>query len=141
MATERSAGAIIYRITAEGDLRFLLLQAALGKPWGFPKGKLDRGETEEQAARREIAEEAGLQEIAFAPDFRYVVRYTFRRGRVLIRKDVVYFLARTDNPDVQISWEHVAFRWAPLDEALELVNYENAREALRRANAHIHQHR
>ncbi|HEX2951281.1 MAG TPA: NUDIX domain-containing protein [Armatimonadota bacterium] len=137
MATEKSAGAVIYKVTEDGNLLFLLLQPGPGKPWGFPKGKIDYGETEEEAARREIAEESGLTEIELDTDFRLVIHYTYRHGKTIVRKDVVYFVARTLTSQIRISWEHVAYRWATLHEALELVVYENARNTLRKAFEHI----
>ena len=127
----------MYRVTSDGTLLFLLLQAQTGKPWGFPKGKIDAGESEEEAARREVTEEAGLSALSFESGFRQVVRYTFRRGRLLVKKDVVYFLACAQTDEVHISWEHVAFRWAALREALDLVAYDNARELLQSANAFL----
>ena len=140
MVKEQSAGAIVYRITEDGNIVYLLLQATAGKPWGFPKGKLNAGETDEAAARREIAEEAGLERLTFDDDFRRVVHYHYRRGRALVRKEVIYFLTRAESPEVHLSWEHVAYQWAPRDEALELVHYENARELLRKAHLHLEQH-
>ncbi|HEY3417510.1 MAG TPA: NUDIX domain-containing protein [Armatimonadota bacterium] len=134
MASEKSAGAVVYRVTGDGNLVYLLLQPSRGKPWGFPKGKIDAGETEEEAARREIAEEAGLMPVDLDPTFRHVVHYVYRRGRSLIRKEVVYFLARTSVSDVHLSFEHVASRWADLDAALDLVVFENARAILRKAD-------
>ena len=137
MNTEKSAGAVIYRMTDDRNVLFLLLQAAPGKPWGFAKGKMDEGETEEMAARREIAEEADLPQVAFDPDFRHVVRYLYRRGRAMISKEVVYFLARTETEEVNISWEHVAYRWVTLAEGLTLIYYENARNTLLDAYKHL----
>lgn len=140
MAIEKSAGAVIYRVTEDGNLLFLLLQPATGKPWGFPKGKLNPGESEEESARREIAEEAGLREIDLDPKFRHVVHYTYRRGRTLIKKEVVYFLARAATPEVCLSWEHIAFCWVSFDEALRLVVFENARETLRKVKKFLAAH-
>jgi 8-oxo-dGTP pyrophosphatase MutT (NUDIX family) len=137
MAREKSAGAVVYRVTEDGNLLYLLLQPAPGKPWGFPKGKLDKGETEEQAARREISEEAGLPAVEFETNFRHVVHYTYRRGRSVVRKDVIYFLAQTMTAEVRISWEHSAYRWATVEDALDLVVYENAQEVLRQAHEHL----
>ena len=137
MIREKSAGAVVYRVSEDGSIMYLLLQAVAGKPWGFPKGKLDRGETEDVAARREIAEEAGLTDIVFDPHFRCVVQYTYRIARSLVKKEVVYFLGRTMTSEVHLSWEHVACMWAPLDEALELVHFENARDLLLAASHHL----
>jgi len=140
MIREKSAGAIIYRVTENGHIYYLLLQARAGKPWGFPKGKINAGESDEGAARREIFEEAGLDDIAFDDDFRHVVQYHYRRGRTVVKKEVIYFLARADRSDMHLSWEHVAYQWAPLTEAFELVHYENARELLRKAHRHLEKH-
>jgi len=137
MATEKSAGAVVYRLTEDHTLLFLLLQAAPGKPWGFPKGKLDPGETEENAALREIEEETSLNQLVLDEDFRLAIHYNYRRGRKLVKKEVIYFLARAETAEVHISWEHVAFRWASLKEAFELVAYENARDTLRKACTHL----
>jgi len=137
MAKEQSAGAVIYRIAKDGSLLYLMLQPAEGKPWGFPKGKINIGETEEIAARRETAEEAGLEELAFEPDFRHVVYYIYRRGRSTVKKDVVYFLARANTPDVRISWEHVHYRWVPYEDAIGLLVYESAQETLRLAHGYL----
>jgi bis(5'-nucleosidyl)-tetraphosphatase len=137
MVKEHSAGAVIYRISEDGTYRFLLLQPAPGKPWGFPKGKLHRDENEEEAARREIAEETGLQSVELDATFRYVIHYLYRRGRLLVEKDVTYFLVRVDTSDVQLSWEHVAYRWATLEDSLDLVVFENARETLQRTYRHL----
>lgn len=137
MVKEQSAGAVVYRETEDGERLFLLLQPAPGKPWGFPKGKLDRGETVEAAARREIAEETGLTAITLDPEFRHAIQYLFHRGRTVVTKDVTYFLAHTDSTAVRISHEHTAFRWASLDDSMELVIFDNARETLRRVAAHL----
>jgi len=137
MVKEHSAGAVVYRIAEDGRYLFLLLQPAPGKPWGFPKGKLNRGESEEEAACREIAEETGLRAIEFDPDFRSVIHYRYRRGRTLVDKEVTYFLARALSTEIYLSWEHVAYRWATPRDSMELVVFENAREALRRVKTHL----
>ena len=137
MITEKSAGAVVYRNVGDGARLYLLLQPAPGKPWGFPKGKLDPGETDAEAARREIAEEAGLTELTVDPDFRHVVHYFYHRGRVTVKKDVVYFLARVDTDEIHISWEHVAYRWVALEDAWDLVSFENTRDTLRKADDHL----
>jgi len=51
---ERSAGAVVYRRTSRGRI-FLLLQNA-GR-WDFPKGRVEKGETEAQTVLREVEEE------------------------------------------------------------------------------------
>lgn len=59
MIHEHSAGSIIYRKN-NGQIEFLIVESVLHHTWGFPKGHLEKGETEENAAKREVAEEVGL---------------------------------------------------------------------------------
>jgi len=56
---EFSAGAVIFKRKDNGIL-FLAVCSARNKIWGFPKGHLDPGETEKEAATREIKEETNL---------------------------------------------------------------------------------
>lgn len=65
--TERSAGAVLFLRRGE-TLQYVLVQSRTGE-WGFPKGHLEAGETEYQAALREIFEETGAR-AALLPGFR-----------------------------------------------------------------------
>ena len=56
---EKSWGAIVYEIR-DHHKYFLLVKNKNGKHWGFPKGHIEVGETEEQTAKREIKEETNL---------------------------------------------------------------------------------
>lgn len=126
---ERSAGVIIFRPPGE----FLLLD--YGKHWDFPKGHIKKGETELAAATRELAEETGLLDVRFLPDFRHEITYFFRKPRRgLVRKSVVFFLAEAAKGDVTLSHEHVGFEWLNFDRAIERVTFPTAKEVLRRAN-------
>jgi len=55
--------------------------------WTFPKGKLDEGETFEQAALREVAEETGMN--CHVLRFVGTTNYTHRKGKPKI---VAYYL-------------------------------------------------
>lgn len=55
-----AAGGIIVRRDREA-LRTLIIHRPRHNDWSFPKGKLDPGETFEQAALREVYEETGLR--------------------------------------------------------------------------------
>jgi 8-oxo-dGTP pyrophosphatase MutT (NUDIX family) len=124
---EKSAGAVVYRETDDGRL-YLLLQNA-GR-WDFPKGGVERGESELQTVRREVEEETGIKELRIVPGFRKVIEYFYRREGKNIHKQVVYLLALTDHEAVKISFEHQGFGWFPYQEALRRASYDNSKVTL-----------
>ena len=132
---ERSAGALLYRGDA-ADPHFLLLD--YGRYWDYAKGHVEKGEDDLSAARRELAEEAGITDADFDPDFRHEMTYFFHdRKKGLIKKTVVFFLARTDAVEATVSHEHVGAEFLPYEKALQRVTYENAKAALRAAKAFL----
>ena len=131
---EKSAGAVVFRETEKGRL-FLLLQNA-GR-WDFPKGGVEKGETELQTVLREVKEESGLSDVSVVPGFRRVIEYFYRRNNKNIHKQVVYLLASTKDSKVKISFEHQGFGWFPYGEALEKASYDNSKKILREADSFI----
>ena len=61
--TQTAAGVVLFRNGGEAR-RYLLMRSALTRRpiWEFPKGGVEPGETESQAAVRELWEEAGIGE-------------------------------------------------------------------------------
>ena len=131
---ERSAGAVVYRETGKGRL-YLLLQNA-GR-WDFPKGGVEKGESELQTAVREVEEESGITDLSFIPGFRKVIEYFYRREGKNIHKQVVYLLASTGDGSVKISFEHQGFGWFPYHEALLKASYDNSKKTLTEAEQYV----
>lgn len=135
---ERSAGVILFREdpAATGGRRFLLLD--YGKYWDYPKGHVEKDESDQDAAVRELAEETGITNAEFLEGFAEEIAYFFRHPkRGLVRKTVVFFLARTDTTDVALSDEHVGYDWLGADEALKRVKYPTAKQVFRAATAFL----
>lgn len=126
---ERSSGFVVYCLK-EGQPLYLLLRSSRNDCWGLPKGKLDPGETDHQAALRELAEETGITDIEPHDGFERTITYWFTRSGQRIHKAVRYFLARVSSQDVRISSEHSEFGWFTLEQARERIVFSNLREAV-----------
>jgi len=138
MPIEKSAGAIIFR-KEEGKIYYLLLHypsSAKAKKdyWDFPKGHIDKGEKELDAARREIEEETGLKNVEFVDGFKEWIKYFFKFKEENILKFVTFYLAKTGNKNVKVSFEHIGYKWSLFEEALEQLTFENAKGILKKAN-------
>lgn len=139
MADERSAGAVVFYQEGRAEPEYLLLHYTAGH-WDFPKGNIEAGESEVQAATREIREETGITDVEFLDGFRMKIEYRYRHGRRVVLKEVVLFLARTHTRQVTLSHEHVGFAWRKFDDALDHLTYSNAMNILSAAKDYLHKH-
>lgn len=130
---ETSAGGVVVRMV-DGSPRYLLIRDSYGH-WGFPKGHLERGERADTAALREVMEETGLRSVTVAASIEKI-EWFFRFRGTLIHKRCEFFLMQTDVAETkpQRSEGITACQWTPIAEAMDLIEYENARAVLRRAD-------
>ncbi len=126
---ERSCGAVV--LNQDKDRRkVLLIKNKRSAHWGFPKGHIEKGETQEETAIRETKEETGL-DIDIVDGFSCRSEYTIQ-GRV--EKAVVIFLAFAKNTDVSIQEEEIDdYIWVDLSDALKMLKFENDRGILKQA--------
>ena len=137
MIEEVSAGAVIYHDDQNvGTRKYLVLHYPAGH-WDFPKGAVEKGETEQQAAIREIFQETGLRVNAFDPTFRKEIEYNYRRQNGLAHKRVIFFLANSDTSTVRISFEHSGYEWLTFEQTVRRLTFDNARSVLREANSRL----
>ena len=126
---ERSAGAVVYN--QKKSRRYVLL---LNKErWDFPKGNMEKGESELDTVLREVGEETGIRNIEVVPGFRHVIEYYYRRDGKNVHKQVFYYLARTEEEKITISSEHEGAGWFDYGEALKKLSYNNSKATLREA--------
>lgn len=114
----------------DGEVHVLLIRDPY-RNWGLPKGHLEAGEDDRDAALREVREETGLEELIAGPEL-VTIDWKFRfRGR-RIHKFCAFFLmaAPSGRPVPERSEGITECRWVPLGDALETISYENAREVL-----------
>lgn len=129
---ERSAGVIVFRQPkGRSGVEFLLLD--YGRYWDYAKGHVEKGEDDETAARRELVEETGIEEVELLAGFSREIAYFFRSKRGLVRKSVIFFLGRAESERVKISPEHVGYAWLGFEAALERLGYASAKDVLRAA--------
>ncbi|AFU60350.1 putative NUDIX hydrolase [Candidatus Nitrososphaera gargensis Ga9.2] len=138
MVDERSAGAVMFYMEGTAEPEYLLLHYTAGH-WDFPKGNIEAGESEKQAAIREIREETGITDVEFLDSFRMKIEYKYRHGRRLVQKEVVLFLAQTRTRQVTISHEHIGFAWKKFDDAIQQLTYRNAKNLLLAAKEYLQQ--
>mgnify|MGYP001573817518 CR=1 FL=1 len=151
MPREKSAGVIIY-LLENGMPNYLLLHytpSEKGKHghWGFTKGHVEEGETEEETAKREAGEETGIKDLKIMPGFKELEKYFFRRSYGLsgearkkapwVFKLVVFYLAETKTKEIKISDEHIGYVWLPFEEALKKISFKNSKKLLKKANDYI----
>lgn len=134
MKSEKSCGAVIYRKNGQ-NIEFLAVRSrGFSGFWGFPKGHVEEGETEEETCIREIMEETGLR-VQLVKNFREVDYYILGSG---IKKEVVYFLALAENSQVTKQEEEIAdFGWGDFQDVYYLLTYNSAKEVLKKANCFL----
>lgn len=127
-----SSGGVIFR-HHNGNVEIGLIALRGGRIWALPKGRLEAGETLEQAACREVMEETGLigEVVRRIGEISYWF-YAKEEG-VKIHKTVHFFLIRhLEGETSNDSWEVDEARWWPLDEALKVLTYKSERETVER---------
>ena len=102
--------------------------------WSLPKGHIEEGETPEQAALREVAEETGIQsEIERSLG---VIDFWFMAGGKRIHKTVHHYLFREDGGVLAAQETEVdEVAWFPLAEIVERLAYPDEQKLIARTNA------
>jgi 8-oxo-dGTP diphosphatase len=122
----RAAGGAVLRDRDGGGVELCVVHRPRYDDWSLPKGKLDRGESFEQAAVREVLEETGLR-CRLGRELEEV-RYTDHKGR---SKLVRYWLMDVaEDVGFAPSDEVDRLRWLELPAAAALVTYDHDRELI-----------
>lgn len=138
MKTDFSCGVIPYR-TIDGRRQFLLIQHKAGH-WAFPKGHPEDGETHLQTARRELAEETGIDavQIDATRAFDESYRFTKRSGKQ-VRKRVVYYVGEVgaDQAVVLQQAEVSDHLWADAQATRDRMSFDEGRALLDEVLAYL----
>lgn len=129
MKYEKSCGAVVYREN-NGRLEFLIISHKSDGHWGFPKGHVEQGETEQDTALREVYEETGLN-IKLLDGFISREQYSPKKNVI---KEVVFFISKANDDIVNIQLcEIKEYKWAAYEEAESLLAYESSIKTLNEA--------
>lgn len=122
---EPTAGGIVFRRGKKGEVEILLIQDHKDR-WTIPKGHIEEGETAQDAARREIGEEAGLHDIDML-GWLGKIHFRYRRLEklVLITQQVYLMRVKTDGNEIQKEEWMNGIKWFSFNEALDLIEYED----------------
>lgn len=127
---EYSAGGVALR---EGSVLLIRTHDAKGRTvWAFPKGKLNAGETAQQAAIREVEEETGWRcriETELPKS-----EYWFQRAGQRVKKTVRWFRMAPVELIGETDGEVDEAAWAPIGEALGRLTYDSDREHLKQVS-------
>jgi 8-oxo-dGTP diphosphatase len=119
----RAAGGIVFRFVPGGRVEIACIFRESRGDWTFPKGKLDEGETFEEAALREVFEETGMwcQVIQFVG----TTNYTHRKGKPKI---VAYYLMSPDDGEFVPSEEVDELVWLALEQVRDHLTWDRDQE-------------
>jgi 8-oxo-dGTP diphosphatase len=114
----------------DGSLEVLLVHRPRYDDWSFPKGKLEEGETDEQAAVREVEEETGLR-----CELGRELPSTSYTDSKLRPKTVRYWEMRPVGGEAAPAHEVDEVRWLDVDAAEDLLSYDRDVEILHAVEA------
>jgi mutator protein MutT len=130
-----SAGGVAFRRHGT-QLQVALISVGAAERWQLPKGTVERGETNESAAVREVREETGIQtEVVILVDrIEYWFFSSSAGKRTHHHKFVYFYLLRALSGDIRDHDHEVnESRWVEINAAAKMLKFENERRILKRA--------
>lgn len=115
----------------ENGWHFLLIKHNEGH-WSFPKGHKETGESDKEAAMRELKEETGIKNCKIVGNNYFIEKYTFERDGGKIEKTVKFFLEEVNKEhSINLQKKEISeYKWLTFEEALKTLTFENGRKLL-----------
>jgi 8-oxo-dGTP diphosphatase len=124
-----AAGGVVHRSTPDGGPEYLIIHRDRYDDWTIPKGKLNRKETFEEAATREVREETGCK-CSPGRELGTMWYQTPNNSTKVVRFWLMEARKINFAPNAEVS----AIRWVDRHEALISLTYPRDRELLVRAH-------
>lgn len=129
MKSTRTAGGVVIN---EHTGRVLVVSQN-GDSWSLPKGHLEKGEEDLEAAEREIEEESGIARLTFVRELgsyqRHGIGYGGKGEKTDEMKTIVMFLFTTAQDDLKpLDPKNPEARWLPREDVAALLTHEKDKE-------------
>lgn len=134
MTYEKSCGAVLFT-KINNTVKYVLVEQSEGF-YSFPKGHMEKGESEIETALREIFEETNIK-ATIIEGFVRKNEYALPNKPNVI-KQVTYFIAEYSNQEIVFQKEELlGATLVTYEEAMELFQYESSKRILAEANDFI----
>lgn len=121
-----------------GKIQYVIIKSTEGD-YGFPKGHIEKGESEKETALREIREETGLH-VNIISGFRTADEYPLP-NKPDVMKQVIYFSAEFDSQTIKYQKEELLGAYLmTYPEAMSVFQFDSSKRILKEADAFIKQH-
>ena len=120
MKKVKSCGCIIFE-----NNKVLLIQQKKGN-WGFPKGRVEKNETECETAIREVKEEANIDVIIEDKNKKYIDTYYSKKDEF---KEVVLFIAKRIGGEIKPQENEIkSVEWVDILEAINRISMKSTKD-------------
>ena len=137
LKTQVSSGGVIFRENGE-ELEIALTAVRGGNVWCLPKGLINKGETSDTTALREVAEETGLHGKILEKLGEITYWYYIKEENIKCKKTVHFYLMEFETGDISDHDREVdSVAWVQIGEALKKASYKGEREIIEKARKRL----
>lgn len=133
-----SCGIVLFR--NEQGKRFYLLLCYQASHIDFSKGHREKGEALRETALRELKEETGINKVELIEGFCERISYFFNFEEKRFLKQVFFFLGKTTEKKITLSYEHQDAFWLTYKQALQKLTFQNTKNVLAKAEKFLKIH-
>jgi ADP-ribose pyrophosphatase YjhB (NUDIX family) len=132
-----SAGGVAFR-NRDQSVEVVLISVGTEPRWQLPKGLVNRGESTESAALREVREETGIETEIVERIDKVEYWYLDRKANVRYHKFVYFYLLRFKSGDVRDHDDEVnEARWYEIGKGIDALAFNNEKKIVQRAGEMI----